>query len=59
MLGCMYLGVSVVQQERVPGDRQYWLTRPYDWRCLLAAKNAFLLIFLAPPLIAAKTWPFG
>ena len=50
----VYIGASVIQQESLPGDRQYWLTRPYDWRKLLAAKVLFIILFAALPLIATK-----
>ncbi len=50
----MYLGACLIQQERLTGDRQYWLSRPYDWRLLLAAKALFLLVFATLPLIAVK-----
>src|ERR1017187_2282386 len=49
-----YLAASVIQQERLPGDRQYWLTRPYDWRQLLSAKVLFVLAFAVLPLVAVK-----
>jgi hypothetical protein len=51
----IYLTARVVQQERLPGDRQYWLTRPYDWRCLLMAKALFVAAFAVVPLVAAKS----
>jgi hypothetical protein len=51
----MCLGASVIQQEYLPGDRQYWLTRPYDWRWLLAAKLLFAFAFAALPLIVTKS----
>lgn len=50
----IYVGTSVIQQESLPGDRQYWLTRPYDWRSLLAAKLLFAILFAALPLLAVK-----
>jgi hypothetical protein len=58
----IYLAASLIQQERLPGDCQYWLTRPYDWRCLLAAKGLFVLVFAALPLVAVKggvLWLYG
>jgi hypothetical protein len=54
-IGCwLYVTASVIQQERLPGVRQYWLTRPYEWRGLLAAKALFGAIFAALPLVAVK-----
>lgn len=50
----VYIGASLIHQEHLPGDRQYWLTRPYDWRRLLAAKVLFGIVFAVLPLIAIK-----
>jgi hypothetical protein len=32
------------------GDRQWWVTKPYEWWNLLAAKLLFILIFISFPL---------
>jgi hypothetical protein len=50
----IYLAASVIQQERLSGDCQYWLTRPYDWRQLLSAKAVFVLAFAVLPLVVVK-----
>jgi hypothetical protein len=44
----------VIHAESLVGDRQFWLTRPYEWKKLLAAKLLFLLMFLYLPLLAAQ-----
>ena len=44
----------VVHEERLVGDTQFWLTRPYVWTSLLAAKVAFVLAFLYVPLFLAQ-----
>jgi hypothetical protein len=44
----------VVHCERLVGDTQYWLTRPYDWRKLFAAKALFLAAFLYAPFFVAQ-----
>lgn len=44
----------LVHAEAIPGDRQFWTTRPYDWRSLLAAKVAFLAVFVSLPLLALR-----
>lgn len=44
----------VVQAESLVGDRQFWLTRPYEWPKLLAAKLLFLLAFLYLPFFVAQ-----
>ena len=50
----IYVTAALIQQERLVGDRQYWLSRPYDWRCLLAAKALFVAAFAVLPMAAAK-----
>ena len=49
---CM-LVVRVVQGENLVGDRQFWVTKPYDWKKLLAAKLLFMLAFISVPTLVA------
>jgi hypothetical protein len=44
----------VIHAEALVGDRQFWLTRPYEWKNLLGAKALFLLVFLYLPLLIAQ-----
>ncbi|HYW47872.1 MAG TPA: hypothetical protein VE959_33705 [Bryobacteraceae bacterium] len=55
---CWYVIVSAIHEEALPGDRQYWLTRPYTWRDLFAAKALFVLAFVNLPLAVfhASVW---
>lgn len=46
-----YLIVLAIHEERLPGDRQYWLTRPYPRGSLLLAKALFAAAFLNLPLL--------
>jgi hypothetical protein len=46
--------IRVVQSESLVGDRQFWTTRPYEWKKLLAAKVLFVLIFINIPLLFAQ-----
>lgn len=46
----IFLIVRVVQAESLVGDRQFWVTRPYHWAKLLAAKALFVLAFINLPL---------
>ena len=46
--------VRVIQAEALPGDRQFWITRPYDRRSLLAGKMLFLLTFISLPLLLTQ-----
>jgi len=42
----------VIHAEAIPGDRLYWLTRPYRWKSLVAEKMLFLFLFVGlPPAI--------
>lgn len=50
----LLLITRIVHAERLVGDRQYWLTRPYEWKKLLAAKALFLVVFLYLPLLVTQ-----
>jgi hypothetical protein len=43
-----------IHDEALPGDRQFWTTRPYRWPSLLAAKALFIAVFANLPLLAAQ-----
>ncbi len=47
---------NLIHDERLVGNRQFWLTRPYEWKKLLAAKLLFLIVFLYLPLLIAQCW---
>jgi hypothetical protein len=49
-----FLIASAIHEERLVGDRQYWLTRPISWRTLLAAKLLFFVVFVHLPVLAAS-----
>jgi hypothetical protein len=52
-----FLIVRVIQGESLVGDRQFWLTRPYQRRWLMAAKALFIIAFVnVPVLIFDVTW---
>ncbi len=50
-LACWLVIVSAIHEEKLPGDRQYWLTRPYSWKELLAAKILFIAACVNLPLL--------
>jgi hypothetical protein len=50
LIGWFLLIVRVVQEEVLASDRQFWVTRPYDWKKLLTAKVLFLVVFVNLPL---------
>jgi hypothetical protein len=58
-LACWSLIIAAIHEEKLPGDRQYWLTRPYSWKDLLAAKALFVVAFINLPLFAWHTAAFA
>jgi hypothetical protein len=46
---CWILAARAVHQEALPGDHQFWLTRPYERLSLLTAKMLFLSVFVFLP----------
>jgi hypothetical protein len=46
-----FLVVSAVHQEKLVGDREWWLTRPYSWKPLLGAKLLMIAAFMQAPLL--------
>ena len=66
ILAAAYVIVRVVHAETIPGDNQFWLTRPYRWRSLLGAKILFIVLFVNLPIclaqlgiVLAKGFPLG
>ncbi len=50
----IFLTVRLVQGEPLVGDRQWWVTKPYEWWKLLAAKELFQLVFIGLPLFGVQ-----
>jgi hypothetical protein len=50
-LSAWLLIAMAIQDEVLPGDTQFWITRPYDRRSLLSAKVLFVLVFVNLPLL--------
>jgi len=46
-----YLASLAVYGEPLPGNRQFWVTRPYRWTSLLGAKLLFIVAFVNLPLL--------
>ena len=44
----------VIHAEKLVGDRQFWVTRPYEWKQLMGAKALFLVVFLLLPVLTAQ-----
>src|SRR5713226_5447611 len=53
-LAGLILIARVIHAEALPGDRQFWRTRPYAWKSLLGAKALFVLAFVNIPMLAAN-----
>ena len=49
-----YLVARLIHAEAIPGDRQFWITRPYRWKSLLGAKLLFVLVFVNLPILIAQ-----
>jgi hypothetical protein len=52
--GWWLLIARVVHAESLVGDRQFWITRPYEWKKLLAAKLLFLAVWIGVPYLLAQ-----
>jgi hypothetical protein len=50
-LAWWFVTAAAVHGESLAGDRQFWVTRPYSWRSLLAAKVLFLAAFGGLPVL--------
>src|SRR4051812_46669514 len=50
----VYLITRLIHSEAVPGDNQFWLTRPYSWMSLLGAKITSLVLGVSLPLLAVR-----
>jgi len=46
--------VRLVQDENLVGDRQYWITRPYAWKALLAEKILFVAAAISLPMFVGQ-----
>jgi hypothetical protein len=53
-VGAVLLVGRLILAEAITGDRQFWVTRPYRWQSLLAAKILFVVIFVNLPVFAAQ-----
>jgi len=54
LVGWWLLITRVIQAERLVGDTQFWITRPYVWSSLMSAKGLFLLAFICLPFFIAQ-----
>jgi hypothetical protein len=49
-----FLILRLVQGESLIGDRLFWITRPYEWHKLLAAKLLSIALFIHLPLFVCQ-----
>jgi hypothetical protein len=49
-----YMMARLIHAETIPGDRQFWITRPYRWKSLFAAKVLFIIAFVNVPIFMAR-----
>jgi hypothetical protein len=54
ILWWMVMLVRIVQEEAPAGDRQFWVTRPYRWPNLFAAKALLFLLMVNIPLFLVQ-----
>jgi hypothetical protein len=45
-----FLIIRVIQDESLVGDRQWWVTKPYEWWKLFLAKAFFFFVVICVPL---------
>jgi hypothetical protein len=56
VLGWAFLIARVVFAESLVGDREFWITRPYEWQKLLSAKVLYFLAFFSFPLLLIQVF---
>jgi hypothetical protein len=49
-----FLIIRLIQGESLVGDRLFWVTRPYEWHKLLAAKLLSVALFIHLPLLVCQ-----
>lgn len=54
LLSWALLIARVIQTEALPGDRHFWLTRPYNRGSLVLAKLLFAVAFINLPLLVVQ-----
>jgi hypothetical protein len=45
----------LIHAEAIPGENQFWITRPYRWQSLLAAKLMFIVAFVNLPVFVSQS----
>jgi hypothetical protein len=52
-VGWWYLIAAAIHEEVLPGHHQFWVTRPYSRKSLIAARALFIVAFINVPKMAA------
>jgi hypothetical protein len=45
----------LIHAEAIPGENQFWITRPYRWQSLLAAKLILIVTFVNLPVLTSQS----
>src|SRR4029453_8881054 len=53
-VACWMLIAMAIHEDRLVGDRQYWLVRPYARKELFTAKALFVLAFVTLPVLLSQ-----
>jgi hypothetical protein len=51
-----YFIARLIHAETIPGDSQFWTTRPYRWTSLMTAKLLSILLFVNLPLAVVQLY---
>lgn len=43
-----------IHAEAIPGNNQFWISRPYRWKSLITAKLLFIIPFVNAPIFLAR-----
>jgi hypothetical protein len=50
-----YTVARLIHAEAIPGENQFWITRPYRWPSLLTAKILFVMAFIQLPVLVMQS----
>jgi hypothetical protein len=50
-----FVVARLIHAEAIPGENQFWITRPYRWQSLLAAKLIFIVTFVNLPVLISQS----
>lgn len=53
-IAAAYVIARLIQAESIPGDKQFWLTRPYSRSSLLIAKMLGIIVFVNAPIFIVR-----